>query len=719
MCAMKKIFTLLTVTVVVLSANSQNKKNDTLLLQPIEIKAVRANDKAPFTKTNLTKKDIEKVNLGQDLPFILNQTPSVVINSDAGNGVGYTGIRIRGTDATRINMTINGIPYNDAESQGIYFVDLPDIVSSVNSIQVQRGVGTSSNGAGAFGATINLSTNEINDKYYAELNNSYGSFNTWKHTLKFGSGLLGKHFTVDGRLSKLSSDGYVDRASTDLKSFYVSTALLSSNNSLRLNIFSGKEKTYQSWYGISASDLATNRTYNAAGTEKAGAPYDNQTDNYRQTHYQLFYNHKINTLWGFNVAAFFTKGYGYYEEYKASQNFSDYGLSDYRSGTQIIKQTNLVRQLWLDNNFYGGIFSLQQQSNKTQLTIGGGWDKYDGKHYNIITFGEVGVPKDYRYSDLTANKQDLTIYTKFQQQLSKHWQGFADIQARSIKYNINGFKNNPQLIISKNYLFINPKFGVTYNNKNYQAYLSYSMAGKEPNRDDFEAGLNQQPKAEILHDVELGVEKKTAKYSFGATAYYMYYHNQLVLTGKINDVGSYTRTNAPSSYRMGLEFSGKAELLQWLNASANIAFSRNKIKDFTEYVDDYDNGGQKSFQYHNTDISFSPNIVAGATINFIPLRNTEFSLLSKYVGREFLDNTAQVSRSLDPFYVQDARASFKLNNKIAKEINFVVQVNNIFNKKYEPNGYTFSYFYSGSLTTENFYFPMAGTNFMAAINIKF
>ncbi len=716
---MKKIITLFIVTGISISTFCQNRKSDTLLLQPIEIKAVRANDKAPFTKTNLTKKEIEKINLGQDLPFILNQIPSVVINSDAGNGVGYTGIRIRGTDATRINMTLNGIPYNDAESQGIYFVDLPDIVSSVNSIQVQRGVGTSANGAGAFGATINLSTNEINDTSYVELNNSYGSFNTWKHTLKFGSGLLGKHFTVDGRLSKISSDGYVDRASTDLKSFYISTAYLSSTNSLRINIFSGKEKTYQSWYGISAADLATNRTYNAAGTEKAGEPYENQTDNYWQTHYQLFYNQKINNRWAFNAAAFFTRGYGYYEEYKASQKFKNYGLPDYKNGAQVISQTDLIRQLWLDNNFYGGIFSLQEQNKSTQFTLGGGWDKYDGKHYGLVTWAAVGFPKDYKYYTLTANKQDFTIYSKLQQQLSKNWQGFADIQAKTIKYNINGFKDNPQLIINKNYLFINPKLGVTYNNNNYQVYLSYSMAGKEPNRDDFEAGLNQQPKAEILHDVEFGVEKKTLRYSYGATAYYMYYHNQLVLTGKINDVGSYTRTNTPSSYRMGIELSGKADLLQWLNASANIAFSRNKIKKFTEYVDDYDTGGQKTFQYHNSDISFSPNIVAGATINFIPIRNAEFSLLSKYVGREFLDNTSKVSRSLDPFYVQDARASFKINNKIAREMNFVVQVNNIFNKKYEPNGYTFSYFYSASLATENYYFPMAGTNFMAGINIKF
>ncbi len=715
---MKKIITLFVLNGISISIFCQYKKNDTLLLQPIEIKAVRANDKAPFTKTNLTKKDIEKVNLGQDLPFILNQIPSVVINSDAGNGIGYTGIRIRGTDATRINMTINGIPYNDAESQGIYFVDLPDIVSSVNTIQVQRGVGTSSNGAGAFGATLNLSTNEINDTSYAELNNSYGSFNSWKHTLKFGSGLLGKHFTIDGRLSKLSSDGYVDRALSDLKSFYVSTAYLSSKNSLRLNIFSGKEKTYQSWYGVSAADLDTNRRYNAAGTEKPGDPYNNQTDNYWQTHYQLFYNQKINAHWAFNIATFLTRGYGYYEEYKAAQKFVDYSLPNYINGTTTVTQTDLVRQLWLDNYFYGTIFSIQQQSARSQFTLGGGWNKYDGKHYGIVTWTQFGTSKNQHYYDLTANKQDFNIYGKLQQQLSKHWQGFADIQARAVKYDINGFKNNPQLMINKNNLFINPKFGVTYSKNNYQAYISWSMAGKEPNRDDFEAGINQQPKAEILHDIELGSEKKTLHFSYGVTAYYMYYHDQLILTGKINDVGSYTRTNTPSSYRLGIELQGKADLWQWLNASANIAFSRNKIKNFTEYIDDYDNGGQKTFQYNNTDISFSPNIIAGATLNFLPVKNGEISLLSKYVGREFLDNTSKISRSLNPFYIQDARVSYTLNKKIPKEINFIFQVNNIFNKKYEPNGYTFSYFYSGSLTTENYYFPMAGTNFMAGINIK-
>src|SRR5687768_11018159 len=415
-----------TVERTIASGNTVNISLDrfNLFLQPVEIKAIRAADNAPFTKTNLTKKEIEKVNLGQDLPFILNQTPSVVVNSDAGNGVGYTGIRIRGSDATRINVTLNGIPYNDAESQGTFFVDLPDFSSSVGSIQVQRGVGTSSNGAGAFGATVNISTNEINDKSYVELNNSYGSFNTWKHTLKFGSGLLGKHFTIDARLSKISSDGYVDRASSDLKSFYASTAYLSENSSIRLNVFSGKEKTYQAWYGIPESYLHTNRTYNAAGTEKTGAPYENETDNYTQTHYQLFYNHKINSKIKFNVAGFLTKGAGYYEEYRADQDFSEYGLPDFNNGTAIITSTDLVRQLWLDNYFYGTIFSLQQQNKTTQFTLGGGWNKYNGKHYGIVTWALQGFPNDYRFYDLNANKSDFNIYVKIQQQLSKHWQGF-------------------------------------------------------------------------------------------------------------------------------------------------------------------------------------------------------------------------------------------------------------------------------------------------------
>jgi Outer membrane receptor proteins, mostly Fe transport len=699
-------------------AQTGHPKNDTLLLQPIEIKAVRASDKAPFSKTNLTAKEIANNNLGQDLPFILNQTPSVVVNSDAGNGIGYTGLRIRGTDATRINVTLNGIPYNDAESQISYFVDLPDISSSANSIQIQRGVGTSSNGAGAFGGTINLSTNEINDHFYTELNNSYGSFNSWKNTLKFGSGLIGNHFTIDGRLSKISSDGFVDRASSDLRSFFISTAYIDATNSLRANIFSGKEKTYQSWYGIPESYLDSNRTYNAAGTEKPGSPYRNETDNYTQTHYQLFYNHKINSRWAGNAAVFLTKGAGYYEEYRAAQNYADYGLPDFVNGTEISTQTDLIRQLWLDNNFYGGIFSLQKQTLKSQFTIGGGWNKYDGKHYGIVTWAQAGFPGNYHFYDLTAHKKDGTLYAKLQHHLNANWQGFEDIQLRSVNYVINGFEANPSIIINKNYLFFNPKAGITFSKNNYQAYLSYSMASKEPNRDDFEAGKEQQPKPETLHDVELGMEKKNLNYSFGATLYYMYYHNQLVLTGKINDVGAYTRTNTPSSYRLGIELQGKIKFNDWLSTAANLTLSRNKIKNFTEYIDDYDNGDQKAFEHHNSDISFSPGIIAGGIFTITPIKNASITLLPKYVGRQYLDNTSNSSRTLHDFYVQDLRMNYSFGGKLVKEYKLVFELRNVFNKRYEPNGYTFSYFTGGTLSTENYYFPMAGRNFMAAINIR-
>ena len=501
------------------------KKKDTLYLQPIEVIAIRAGDKAPFTKNNLDKKQIEINNLGQDLPYLLNQLPSVVINSDAGKGVGYTGIRIRGSDGTRINVTLNGIPYNDAESQGTFFVDLPDFASSTNSIQVQRGVGTSSNGAGAFGATINLSTNEVIDTSYAEINNSYGSFNTLKNTLKFGSGIIGKKFSVDGRLSRISSDGYVDRASANLHSFYLSTAFVDDKHSLRLNIFSGKQKTYQSWYGIPESLLETNRTYNSAGQDQPGKPYENETDNYTQTHYQLFYNNKLSDFWKANMAIFLTKGAGYYEQYKAGEAFAKYGLPDYNVGGSTNTKTDLIRQLWLDNDFYGSIFSLQYHKNKTQLTIGGGWNEYDGKHFGEINWAKLqpSVPSNYQWYHHTAVKKDLSLYAKWTQQINLHWQSFIDLQYRNVDYNINGFRDNPGLLIDEKYGFLNPKAGITYNYKNWQAFLSYAMSTKEPNRDDFEAGSSLQPKAEKLRDIELGIERKRGKISYGANFYYMQY----------------------------------------------------------------------------------------------------------------------------------------------------------------------------------------------------
>ena len=719
---MKRIAILITVAIVgntVFGQKDSTKRDSFLLLEPVEVKAIRAGENSPFTKTNLTKKQIEKMNLGQDLPFILNQTPSVVVNSDAGNGVGYTGIRIRGSDASRINVTLNGVPFNDAESQGTFFVDLPDFTSSVGSIQVQRGVGTSSNGAGAFGASVNISTNEVNLKPYAEFNNTYGSFNTWKNTIKVGSGLVSDHFTTDFRLSRISSDGYIDRASSDLRSFYFSTAYLGKKNSLRFNMFSGKEKTYQAWYGVSEADLKTNRTINYAGMERPGEHYDNETDNYKQDHYQFFYNQELTSRLKFNLGIFYIKGKGYYEQYKADQAYADYGLPEPIYGTDTITNTDLVRQLWLDNDFYGNIFSLHYKTDNSQFTLGGGWNRYEGNHYGDVIWAEKGLALTGRWYDLDANKNDLTIYFKQQTKISSLMSVFYDLQYRIVKYDLYGFRDNPDLIIKNKYNFFNPKVGLNFQKNEWSAYLSYSRGQKEPNREDFEAGIDQQPKPEKLNDLEVGIEKRNDKFNVGLTGYYMHYEDQLVLTGKINDVGAYTRTNIPKSYRAGLELVASAKINSWLNAAANFSVSKNKVKDFTEYIDDYDNGLQQINQYSSTDIAFSPNMVGGATINFIPLKNAELSLISKYVGDQYLDNTQNENRKLNAYYTQDARFIYTISKGCLKELNIILQANNVFDKLYEPNGYTFSYYNNGSLTTENYYFPMAGRNFMVGVNLKF
>jgi len=718
-----------------------------LFLQPVEVRALRAGEKAPFTKTDITKKQIEQSNLGQDLPFILNQTPSVIVNSDAGNGVGYTGIHIRGTDATRINMTLNGIPYNDAESQGIYFVDLPDLASSVNSIQIQRGVGTSSNGAGAFGATINFSTNEFNEKPYAEINNSFGSFTTWKNTVKAGSGLIDGHFTIDARLSRISSDGYIDRATSNLKSFYLSAAWLDEHSSIRFNIIQGTEKTYQAWNGIPGAKLFGDKSaldqhyadnagpgsegylyastadslnlYNSNKRTYNYFTYPNQTDNYLQNHYQLFFNHELSKALSFNTAAFLTRGKGYYEEFKEQDSYANYGLTGPVTGTDTTQTTDLVRQQWLDNYFYGGIFSLQYKQHETQLTLGGGWDKYDGKHYaDVIWTQNGGVPKDYQYYNIPAHKTDFNVYGKWQQQWTPHLSTFADMQYRHIGYDLEGFQDNPTLLINKHYDFFNPKAGVTYTGHEWQAYLSYSRASHEPNRDDFEAGMDQQPKPETLNDFELGFEKKNLRHSFGATVFYMQYTDQLALTGRINNVGAYTRSNIPNSYRLGIELQGSSKVTDWFTISGNLALSRNKVKNYTEYVDDYDNGGQKTYFHPHPDIAFSPAIVGGAILQFFPFPHYEISLPAKYVSKEYMDNTQNEARRLDDYYVQDLRMIYTLKLPSIRQIDLVFQLNNVFNRKYEPNGYTYSSFYGGNLVTENFYFPMAGTNFMFAVNIK-
>jgi iron complex outermembrane receptor protein len=689
-------------------------------LQPLEVRATRASSAAPFTKTNISKEQIALLNNGQDLPFLLNQTASTVINSDAGNGVGYTGIHIRGSDATRINVTLNGIPYNDAESMGTYFVDLPDFASSVNSIQIQRGVGTSSNGAGAFGATLNLATNEFNEKPYTELNNSFGSFNTWKNTLKFGTGLIAKHFTIDARLSNISSDGYIERASSNLKSLYVSAAYLNQTSSLRINVFSGKEKTYQAWYGISESQLLTDRRYNPAGMEKPGSPYENQTDNYTQTHFQLFFNHKFKTNWAFSTALFLTKGKGYYEEYKADQNYIDYGLPNQVDGNSIYTATDLIRQRWLDNNFFGQIASLQYKTQKDELTFGGGWSKYEGKHFGKIIWMKVPtLTSDYQYYDFPATKWDANFYTKWMHKFNNSWQSFIDVQYRNVNHQMEGFEGNANLSVHRNFQFLNPKAGITYTHNGWQGYVSYAVGNKEPNRDDFQASIVSQPKEESLQDLELGLEKNIQNLHFGATVYYMNYINQLVLTGQINDVGSYTRTNVPKSYRLGLEMEGSVVFAKWLNVVGNLTFSKNKIKSFTEYIDNYDNGSQNAIDHTNTDISFSPNTIGSLSFNLQLIKNFDLSLFNKYVGKQYLDNAQNESSKLDAYFTQDLRLAYTFKNKRFKEWHVVGQLNNLFNVKYQPNGYAYSYIYNNTKVNENGFYPMAGTNFMLSININF
>ncbi len=705
--------------------NSQEKSvtidmnRSAYFLAPVEITSIRASERAPFTKTNISKEELAKNNLGYDLPFLLNQTPGIIVNSDAGNGVGYTGMRIRGSDATRINMTINGIPYNDPESQGVFLVNLPDFASSVSSIQIQRGVGTSSNGAGAFGATVNVSTNEFNPTAYGEFNNSFGSFNTRKHTVKVGSGLINKHFTVDARLSQISSEGFIDRASSKLKSYFLSGGYVNEKSSVRLNIFSGDEQTYQAWYGVPEPLLKTNRTFNSAGTEKPGTPYSNETDNYKQDHYQLFFNHAFTNDLTFNTALFIVEGKGFYEQYKSKAKFSSYVLPNPVVNGTTLTRTDLVRQLWLDNVFYGQIASLNYKSGADNITIGGGWNGYKGKHYGQVIWAEISIPKDHRFYDNDGVKKDANLYAKWQRTLSKRWEVFGDVQYRHANYTANGFRNNPGVAVDRKFNFFNPKAGVSYAYNGWQAYFSYALGNKEPNREDFEAGIARQPMHETLHDFELGLEQRKNFYKWSATAYFMYYKNQLVLNGQVNDVGAYTRVNIPKSYRAGIELQGSVQFSKWINAAANMALSRNKIASSETYIDNYDSGSQEKISYKNTDISFSPAVVAGSTINILPVKNAEISLLSKYVSRQYLDNTEQESRSLNPYFVQDVRLSYTIKSKLISNLQIIAMVNNVLDNKYEANGYTFSYKAGGTLSTENFYFPMAGINYMVGLNLKF
>ena len=696
--------------------DSINKYTDSIRsLPPLEVKAIRVSEQAPFAKTNISKAQIALNNVGQDLPFLLENTPSVVVHADAGIGVGYTGIRIRGTDATRINFTLNGIPYNDPESMGTFFVNIPDFSSSVNSIQIQRGVGTSTNGAGAFGASVNLMTNDYNPSSYLSLQNTAGSFNSFKNNIVFGSGLLNNKFTIDGRLSSIMSDGFIDRANSDLKSFYLSSTYWGNQSSLRLNVFTGKERPSQAWYGVPQELLATNRTFNPAGTEKADAPYNNQIDNYSQTHYQLFYNKNINSQWKWNTAFYLTTGKGYYEEYKAGVNFSDYFIDIAR---KMNVPSDLVRRRWLDNNFYGQIAALSYVDSLNDVTIGGGWSIYDGLHFGTLPYLDIRLaPADYRYYDNDAVKKEMNTYVKWERKLTKQFRSFIDLQYRNVNHQMNGFTKNTNLTIQRKFDFFNPKMGLTYQAKNIFYYTSVAVANKEPNRDDFEASSTEQPKKEQLIDWETGLEFKKPKYAINANIYYMDYKDQLVLTGKINDVGAYTRTNVPKSYRAGLELQLKYSLNKKYSTSYNITFSQNKIKDFTEYLDDYDQSTQVAIQHKNTNIALSPSLTTNRTFNWKPNDKFSFFWTTKYTSKQFLDNTENKTRILDAYFINDINAHWTILNKPKFTMLLQFYANNLLDVQYAPNGYTYSYIYDRSVITSNNYYPMAGRNYWVSLKI--
>ncbi len=678
----------------------------------------------PITNQVIAKQELQKQNLGQDLPILLNFTPSMVTTSDAGAGIGYTGMRIRGSDATRINITINGIPLNDSESQGVFWVNMPDFASSVSSLQIQRGVGTSTNGGSAFGASVNITTDAPSAQASAEISNAYGSFNTWKHNGIFNTGKIG-NFRMMGRLSKITSDGFIDRAFSDLKSFYLSGVYDLKKGSITANVFSGQERTYQAWNGVPEEILRQgNRTYNEL-------TYENETDNYQQDHYQLIYNQNISKNWKLNVALHYTKGRGYYEQYREGDKLSRYGLEDVKIGSQIIKKTDLIRRRWLDNDFYGGTYFLNYKSNKflgespvVDIQLGGAWNKYQGKHFGEVIWARFASNSNirHRYYDNDGIKTDFNTFAKVNYQFVENLFGFVDLQIRTINYSFLGFDNEQRNVTQHaNFTFFNPKFGARYLLDNQEFYASYSVGNREPNRDDFTQSTPQsRPKHETLQNVEVGYSAAFSKISFSVNYYYMNYRNQLVLTGQINDVGAYIRSNIDKSYRTGIELVGAWQIANKVKWEANLTLSRNKIQQFNEFLDNYDTGEQEKISYQNTDIAFSPSIIAGSSLNFNAFKDFNIALLSKYVGKQYLDNTQDESRKLNPYFTNDIRLSYNFDMpKFAKSVGVAILLNNIFNALYESNGYTFGYIYENQTIRQNYYYPQAGFNFLMQLSLRF
>jgi len=729
-------------TVLVLNAQTTKPErvNDSLSaisLKEVLLTGIRAKEDIPVTYTNVTREDLAPRNLGQDIPILLNYLPGVVTTSDAGAGVGYTGIRVRGSDATRVNVTINGIPYNDAESQGTFWVNLPDFASSVEAIQLQRGVGTSTNGSAAFGASLNLETDAVQEKPFVSLATSFGSFNTLKKTVQFSSGVLNQGFTFSGRLSQINSDGYVDRATSDLDAYFFQGSFQDDTTLIKALVFGGKEITYQSWYGLDALTLQENRTYNPAGeiydnTGRRTSFYDNQVDNYNQEHVQLHWNEQFSSNWNFALGLNYTHGSGFYQEYNDlwyNQNVSFGGetsfdylqLNPFQIGETTISESENITQKWLDNNYYVLTLGLNYQADQTSLNFGGLYSRYVGDHFGNLIWGQTlgELSPIHRFYENQGIKTEGSFFAKATQSISEALTGFVDLQVRSINYTVSGQIAGPSLFsVNDNFFFFNPKAGLTYElAPGQRLYASYAKAHREPNRTDYENGA---PKPEKLNDFELGWRIKTPKVQAQTNVYWMEYKDQLVLTGALDAVGAPIRQNVGKSRRIGVELEFKMNLSSnWL-WQPNLALSSNQNLDFYFKRDGVlENLGK-------TQLAYSPNLVAGSALMYIPSTSFQIGILSKYVGKQYMGNIDAESSILPSYFTNDLNAVYTWKpKKGVSEIQWSMVVNNIFDVHYESNGYFFTYDDSwsvpGQVTTVEGagYYPQAGIHFLTGLMLRF
>ncbi|MFA5419148.1 MAG: TonB-dependent receptor, partial [Bacteroidales bacterium] len=699
--------------------------------EEVIISAIRATNNSPTTFSTIGKSEISEQNTGKDLPYLLTGMPSTVVSSDAGAGVGYTEIRIRGTDLTGINVTLNGIPVNDGESQGVYFVDLPDLASSVSDIQVQRGVGTSTNGAASFGASINIKTETFHAVPYAEISSAAGSYNTFKNSVGFGTGLINNRWTMDGRVSGITSDGYIDRAKSKLYSGYFSTGFYGKKDVVKAVVMLGQEDTYQAWDGVPKDSLATNRTYNPAGEiyNQAGdfmGYYDNQIDHYNQNYYQLHYAHEFNERVNLVSAAFLTTGKGYYESYKNDRSYSDYGLTDTILGNDTVNSTNLVQQKWLDNKYYGANLALNMHLKRFKINTGAGWSNYEGDHYGKVIWAQVARLGEYdrNWYFNTGSKMEMNVFAKATYDLNEKITLYGDLQFRNIQYEMKGLHDDFRDLTQKhNFNFFNPKAGVFYSlNKKQNLYLSVAVANREPGRSVYrDSDTNQVVLPERLTDFELGYHFRGKNLKIEANVFYMNYKDQLVLTGQINNVGDAIKTNVSKSYRAGIEAVAAVKFLKIVEWSVNGTYSQNKILDFISYTDDWNAWpGQVIDSLGTSDISFSPSVVAGSNLSVLPAKNFKISLISNYVGRQYIDNTQTKSRSLDPYFVNNILINYTVKTKWVKQFDFIVSLNNVFSEEYSSKAWVYTYYDGGTQPEEmNGYFPQAKFNFMAGVTLHF